>query len=83
MKTRKPSSAKKGPGYVLCTNAGEYRVDLHFGRVYPVAKPYPNDPAHLIRIVDESGEDYLYPRDWFVAVDLPPKARRALQAQTA
>jgi hypothetical protein len=32
------------------------------------------------RIVDESGEDYLYPRDWFVNVRLPVLARRALSS---
>ena len=31
-----------------------------------------------VRVVDESGEDYLYPADYFVAVDLPREAERAL-----
>jgi hypothetical protein len=30
-----------------------------------------------VRVVDESGDDYLYPADYFVFVELPPKARRA------
>lgn len=68
------------PRFVLCVNTGEYKIDLRFGRVYPVAKPYDNDPSHLIRIVDESGEDYLYPTDWFLPVELPTKAKRALAA---
>lgn len=32
----------------------------------------------FVRVVDESGEDYLYPADCFVAVDLPREAERAL-----
>jgi hypothetical protein len=32
----------------------------------------------LVRVIDESGEDYLYPKDYFVPVDLPISARRAL-----
>jgi hypothetical protein len=32
------------------------------------------------RIVDESGDDDLYPRDWFIEVHLPPAATRALPA---
>lgn len=68
------------PAHVLCTDAGEYRIDLHFGRVYRVVKGRPNDPPQYLRIIDESGEDYLYPRSWFVPVELPPKARRALAA---
>lgn len=74
----KTRAATRWPGYVMCINSGEYRIDLRFGRVYPVAKPEANDPEHLVRILDESGEDYLYPADWFVPVQLPPKARRAL-----
>jgi hypothetical protein len=80
MRTAKTKPASKRAQYVLCTNSGEYRIDLRFGRVYPVAKPHPNDPRQLIRIIDESGEDYLYPREWFIPIELPPKARRAMSA---
>lgn len=31
-----------------------------------------------VRVIDESGEDYLYPADYFVAVDLPRETERAL-----
>ena len=31
-----------------------------------------------IRVLDESGEDYLYPRGWFVPIELPLKAKKAL-----
>jgi hypothetical protein len=34
-----------------------------------------------VRVVDESGEDYLYPGDYFVAVDLPREAERALASE--
>ena len=30
-----------------------------------------------MRVIDESGEDYLYPADYFVSVELPQKAKRA------
>ena len=33
-----------------------------------------------VRVIDESGEDYLYPQDYFVAVELPRKAQRALRS---
>jgi hypothetical protein len=32
----------------------------------------------MIRVIDESGEDYLYPADWFVAVTLPQTTVKAL-----
>ena len=50
------------------------------GKAYRVIRPQPNDPKHLLRVIDEEGEDYLYPADWFVPIDLPPRAKKALAA---
>ncbi|MGH7332190.1 MAG: hypothetical protein ACREKS_05455 [Candidatus Rokuibacteriota bacterium] len=66
------------PGFAVCIERGEYDVDLVVGKIYRVVRPCRNDQPSDIRVVDESGEDYLYPRDWFVPVRLPLKARRAL-----
>jgi hypothetical protein len=53
-------------------------VSLCRSKIYSVIKPLPGDPPYDLRIVDEEGEDYLYPADRFVVVSLPPKARRLL-----
>lgn len=37
------------------------------------------DKAGLIRVVDESGEDYLYPSDYFVPIKLPRTVQKAVQ----
>jgi hypothetical protein len=66
--------------FAVCIDNGEYDVDLIVGKLYRVARPKRNDRPSDIRIVDESGEDYLYPRGWFVPVELPLKARKALAA---
>jgi hypothetical protein len=50
------------------------------GKIYRVVKPKRNDRSSDIRVLDESGEDYLYPRHWFVPVELPLKAKKALAA---
>jgi hypothetical protein len=34
-------------------------------------------------VIDEDGEDYLYPESWFVPLELPAKARRVLVAAAA
>lgn len=57
-------------GLVICLNNDEYTSSLELHKVYPVVEPYPNDPEGYIRIVDESGEDYLYPSVWFESVNL-------------
>ena len=64
----------------VCIDNGEYDVDLIVGKIYRVVKPKRNDRPSDIGVLDESGEDYLYPRAWLVPVDLPLKAKNALAA---
>ena len=76
------TSRRRRPGkFAVCIENGEYEADLIVGKLYRLTKPDRNDRSSDIRVVDESGEDYLYPRRWFVLVDLPLKARRALAAK--
>lgn len=66
--------------FVICVERGSYRIDLQIGKVYRTAAQEHNDPPEMVRVIDDSGEDYLYPTEWFVAVDLPAKAKRKLKA---
>ena len=66
--------------FAVCIHNGEYDVDLIVGKIYRVVKPKRNDRSSDIRVLDESREDYLYPREWFVPVELPLKARKILVA---
>ena len=64
-------------GFVLCIDSTDCE-DLEKGKVYPVL---PDDAAardDYLRIVDGSGEDYLYPGTYFVPLMLPQRARDAL-----
>ncbi len=72
------TSRGRAEQFAVCIHGGDDDVDLIVGKVYRVVRPKPNDRPADIRIVDESGEDYLYPRAWFVRVELPLKARRIL-----
>ena len=69
---------KQQPAFVLCLEHGEYEADLIVGKMYRTAKPEKNDRPVDLRVIDESGEDYLYPAKWFVPVELPAKAKRVL-----
>ena len=52
--------------------------DLELRKVYQVlAGTSPSEDGYL-RIIDESGEDYLYPVDYFILLELPHAAERAL-----
>lgn len=67
--------------YALCVQAEEDE-DLQVRKVYEVL---PDDLAGKrghIRVVDESGEDYLYPAESFVLLDLPREVERALRPRS-
>ena len=66
--------------FAVCIRNGEYEVDLIVGKIYRVLKPKAKDQPADVRVLDESGEDYLYPREWFVPVALPLRAKKALVA---
>jgi hypothetical protein len=72
------SSAPKG--YVICVSRGGYEASLEVRKVYRLLAPLPNDPRSWIRVVDESGEDYLYPSRFFRSLTLPRLVQRAFAA---
>ncbi len=65
--------------YVLCVHNRGYRASLERGKVYRQIADSWAHGHNLVRIVDESGEDYLYPRRYFVPITIPKAARATLQ----
>jgi hypothetical protein len=60
--------------FLLCVNNEGYPASLEVRKVY---RALPDELAAgrgFVRVIDESGEDYLYPSDRFVAVELPRAA---------
>ena len=56
--------------YVVCVNNDGYPASLERRKIYQVL-PDPQAASHnLIRVIDESSEDYLYPADYFVPITL-------------
>lgn len=69
--------------HLLCVSNLGYRTSLIVRRVYTTL---PDDAAEehgLVRVIDESGEDYLFPKGLFVAIELPRAAAQALREETA
>jgi hypothetical protein len=64
--------------FALCISSSE--PDLEIRKVYRVLPDEAAAKSKYLRVVDESGEDYLYPAKYFVMVDVPVKAKRALAA---
>ena len=65
--------------FVLCVRNRGYRASLELKKVYRQIADAWAHSHKLVRIVDESGEDYLYPRNYFVSIPIPKAARAALR----
>jgi len=57
--------------FVVCVNNVGYEVSLEPRKLYQILLDPEAAKHHQVRIIDESGEDYLYPEVLFVDVPLP------------
>ena len=69
--------------YLLCITNNGYRASLESRKLYEQIADSNAEARGLVRVRDESGEDYLFPADHFVAFDLPAKIQRELEHNTA
>jgi len=75
-------SPKKGPAgsqYVICVKNQDYPASLELRKIYSLIPDKTAGKSGLLRVVDESGEGYLYPADYFVAIKLPRTVQRAVK----
>lgn len=73
------SEARSDQHFAICVRNRGYRASLELRKLYPVLPDAFADEHQMIRVVDESGEDYLYPSKFFVRVNLPHTVERALE----
>ena len=66
--------------FVICLDNKGYEAALELRKIYQVLNPEANDPEDYVRIIDESGEDYLYSKEAFEVIDLPQRTERKLIA---
>ena len=63
--------------FVVCLRNRGYEASLERRKIYR-ALPDPDAAKHRqIRVIDESGEDYVYPENFFAPIELPQPIRRA------
>jgi len=60
--------------YLLCIDADGYEVSLEARKVYARLPDAEAEEAGMVRVVDETEEDYLYPAERFVAIEVPEAA---------
>lgn len=68
--------------YVVCLGNEGYRASLVIRRIYEALPDAEAESRGLLRVIDESGEDYLFPADLFETIDLPTGLRRKLASVT-
>jgi hypothetical protein len=65
---------KAVPPYLLCIDNGAYPASLEMRKVYRSVPDTAAEVRGFVRVIDESGEDYLYPGRCFVAIEVPREA---------
>ncbi len=68
---------KQATHLVLCIRSEDCE-DLEPRKVYRLLPDESATRDGYVRVIDESGEDYLYPQDYFVPIELPQEAEKAL-----
>lgn len=68
---------RKSTQFVICIRNEECE-DLLPRKIYQTLPDETAAQDGYIRVIDESGEDYLYPQDYFVPIELPQAAEKAL-----
>jgi hypothetical protein len=68
---RRRRKKKEATPFALCIGNEGNEVSLEALKLYRIVEPEPNDPADWLRVVDESGEDFVYPAANFVVLKLP------------
>jgi hypothetical protein len=77
MKHAAPSEHRQP--FAVCVRNEDYPASLELRKLYRVIDDGFAAQHQLIRVIDESGEDYLYPADYFVRVELPRAVTQTLR----
>ena len=64
--------------FANCIDNGEYAGTLELRKVYEILDDSTAAQRDHVRVIDESGEDYLYPSSWFVSVAVPEAVEQRL-----
>ena len=79
MKQTKNPSRK----FAVCVSNADYPVSLELHKLYRLVPDEEAERDGDLRVIDESGEDYLYPAEYFLLVEFPRPIQHALQTSFA
>ena len=64
--------------FAICVQNPGYEGTLELRKLYEIVDDPSAEEHSQVRVVDESGEDYLYPKAWFLRVELPERVEEQL-----
>lgn len=64
--------------FVVCINNADYPASLELHKIYRVIADKEAEDEGDIRVIDESGEDYIYPSSYFVPIQVPQTVEESL-----
>ena len=75
MQARRPTASR----FAICVRNESYAASLELNKVYRIVSDADAERERQLRVVDESGDDYLYPAQMFVLIRVPGNTSRALK----
>jgi len=69
--------------FLICVDNEGYEASLEFRKLYEQLPDKEAERHNQVRIIDESGEDYLYPSDFFAPIRLPVETRSRIIEKAA
>ena len=66
------------PEFVVCINNEGYPASLELHKIYRVVSDEDSVASEDLRVIDESGEDYLYPSSYFAPIKVPAAIEESL-----
>jgi hypothetical protein len=70
--------SKPAKHFAVCIRNDKSEASLELRKIYEVLEDEFADQHNMIRVIDEEREDYLYPSDWFLPIELPHNVEAAI-----
>jgi hypothetical protein len=77
------TTTKSTPRFAIGVNNSKYPASLELHKIYRVLPDKEAQADGDLRIIDESGEDYLFPAEYFIPIELPQTVIRVLNKSFA
>ena len=64
--------------FAVCIRNEGHEASLELRKIYEVLEDPEAEQLGMVRVIDEEAEDYLYSKEWFLAIDLPVQIEQAI-----